>query len=367
MIGTIILVGTDRGDRLSLGRESAGWTSLYGRTEIGSSNGPDMLSGRGGNDRILAGAGFDTLWGDGGRDRLFGQRGEDEIHGGPGDDWLAGGRGRDWIIGDEGADTLWGWLGDDTLKSGGGADEMHGGPGDDLYEIEEPGAVIVEGAAEGGEDWLLSGLARTVLPENVEGLTLFDAAEDAVGNGLDNVILGTETANRLEGGEGDDSIWAFRGADTLLGGEGDDLLRGSDGTDILRGGTGDDTLHGGRGEDVLIGGHGADVFLYVAYRASAPGAGDRIAAGDGAPAFEGAGVAGGDLFDFSGLDADTTTAREDAFVLGGTGAGHITLGERGNDTIVTLNADLDAEADLEIVVADGAVRASDYAEGDFLL
>lgn len=75
----------------------------------------------------------------------------------------------------------------------------------------------------------------------------------------------------VEGGAGDDKIGGFDGADQLYGGDGDDRLHGGrgddalyggDGNDEMRGAEGADTLSGGAGDDLLIGGEGADVFAW---------------------------------------------------------------------------------------------------------
>ncbi|MEL6556321.1 MAG: calcium-binding protein [Cyanobacteria bacterium J06621_11] len=59
------------------------------------------------------------------------------------------------------------------------------------------------------------------------------------------------------GGAGNDRIGGKGGNDTLVGGTGDDLIWGDDGDDLLRGGVGNDTLTG----DNFSGGKGADTFV----------------------------------------------------------------------------------------------------------
>ena len=59
------------------------------------------------------------------------------------------------------------------------------------------------------------------------------------------IINGTNTANTLNGGAGNDSISGLGGADTI------------------NGGAGDDTINGGPGIDVMTGGAGADVFVFA--------------------------------------------------------------------------------------------------------
>ena len=72
---------------------------------------------------------------------------------------------------------------------------------------------------------------------------------------------GTDDADDLEGGGGNDRLVGLRGDDVLRGLGGNDELRGGRGADTLVGGRGGDTLVGGRGDDELDGGRGADRLL----------------------------------------------------------------------------------------------------------
>jgi hypothetical protein len=98
-------------------------------------------------------------------------------------------------------------------------------------------------------------------------------------------LLGTDSANKLDGGEGDDEIRGLGAKDDLTGGLGSDIFYGGPGNDFLKGTTwygrdratskdvlyggpdddelddsaGDDVLYGGDGEDVLYAGRGEDV------------------------------------------------------------------------------------------------------------
>ena len=69
---------------------------------------------------------------------------------------------------------------------------------------------------------------------------------------------GTDVANHISGGYGDDTVVGLSGNDTLAGLQGDDLLSGGSGNDNLAGGSGDDRLRGGSGNDLLNGGDGND-------------------------------------------------------------------------------------------------------------
>jgi Ca2+-binding RTX toxin-like protein len=91
------------------------------------------------------------------------------------------------------------------------------------------------------------------------------------GTPRDDVISGTDDADRIDslagndlvsGIDGDDTIHGGAGDDRLLGGAGNDDLEGDEGHDVLRGGAGDDRLRGLEDDDRLIGGAGRDTFAY---------------------------------------------------------------------------------------------------------
>jgi Ca2+-binding RTX toxin-like protein len=74
--------------------------------------------------------------------------------------------------------------------------------------------------------------------------------------------LGSDTADSMVGGSGNDYLNGIRGADTLLGGAGNDFLLGQDGGagDVLNGGDGDDYYYVDAG-DTLIDPSGHDAVL----------------------------------------------------------------------------------------------------------
>lgn len=150
---------------------------------------------------------------------------------------------------------------------------------------------------------------------------------------------------------------------------GNDSLVGTAGDDTLRGLAGDDRLLGGGGRDILTGGTGSDVFDFDLAEQSAGGAWrDVLRGGDGGRAFDGAGGAGGDLIDLSGIDASTVAGGDQGFAWGGTGAGQLSLVELGNTaTLVRGNTDADAAFEFELVIEDAATLAANYTAADFVL
>jgi hypothetical protein len=78
-------------------------------------------------------------------------------------------------------------------------------------------------------------------------------------------------------------------------------------------------------------------------------------------------LAGGDVIDLAGIDANTTLAGNQAFVFGGTGIGGLSLVNAGENTLVRCNADDDAAFEFELLIEDGGILASVYRPGDFVL
>lgn len=86
---------------------------------------------------------------------------------------------------------------------------------------------------------------------------------DAVnGSGGNDILFGEAQDDRMEGGAGDDILFggfhddALRGGaddDLLMGGAGADTLSGEDGNDVIIGGSDFDRLYGGAGDDVVSG------------------------------------------------------------------------------------------------------------------
>ena len=90
---------------------------------------------------------------------------------------------------------------------------------------------------------------------------------DPVGINGQSVYNGTSSADRVIGGNDNDTFWGGAGNDIIdgnggddvvLGGEGNDIITDSNGADTLKGGPGDDAIDGGPGDDLLLGGDGQD-------------------------------------------------------------------------------------------------------------
>jgi serralysin len=298
------------------------------------------------------------------------------------------------------------------MDGGLGDDVMRGEAGNDTYYVNSLGDQVIESPG-GGVDTVWTTLAALTLAIEVENLRYNGGgAFWGIGNGLDNTVAGGWGADRLEGGGGDDVLIGSLGADALIGGAGVDtasyagafegvdarlasggyagealgdsyagvenligsdfddvlfgdaganVLSGRDGSDWLRGEGGADVLRGGAGFDALDGGLGDDRFDFDRVTDSLPGARDVI------QGFEGAGVAGGDVIDLSGIDADAGAGGNQAFTFGGVGRGQVSVIELGGNTLVRANVDGDAAFEFELLIEDGDVPASAYGAGDFVL
>ncbi|THF58104.1 putative Ig domain-containing protein [Pseudothauera rhizosphaerae] len=241
-------------------------------------SGDDVLYGSPEGDVLDAGEGNDIVMGLDGDDVLDGGAGDDILHGGLGADTLRGGAGRDELYGEWGGDTYVYRAGDqeviidddhrDIRGAGGpvipsfvgfsmGSTDEEGGEGDpfiddapnvlefgegirpeDLIYSERDGDLVIEFADRPGDRVILRGYAphRATQTRSVDIIRFADGTEVAA----DEI----EVAGRTEFGH-DEGAWLYgtQYADTLVGGEGDDYLDGNGGSDLLVGGVGSDTYH----------------------------------------------------------------------------------------------------------------------------
>ncbi len=362
----------------------------------------DILYGGGGNDVLNGGGGADQSFGGSGNDTILAVIGIDIADGGSGNDTLITtlfsgdyvvnlatgltnfsgesfinfenlyvGTGNDSVTGTADTNRLFGGDGDDTLNGAGGDDNQFGGSGDDLV-FASLGLDIADGGT--GTDTLdTTSYGDDYAVNLATGLTNFAGEsyvnfENLIAGDGNDTLTGTTGVNRIDGGAGDDAIFGGGGSDTLTGSTGNDRLVGNADSDTLRGGAGADTLQGGSGSDRLSGGTGSDTFLFAGVSGSPPFASDRIAAGDHAAAFDGAGAAAGDIIDLSGIDARAGIAGNQAFGFGGFGAGRLRVVEDGaGNSLVLGNTDGDAVNEFRLVIEDAGVLAAAYTAADFVL
>jgi Ca2+-binding RTX toxin-like protein len=335
-----------------------------GRDTLFGGAGADALHGDAENDLLDGQAGADTLWGDSGRDTLRGGAEADQLH---------GGSEADLLMGTAGADELWGGEGNDTLDGGTEDDAMFGGEGNDVYRVDSLGDQVLEQPG-GGTDTVTTTLESYSLGAELETLNFLDAAahfgfghagdstlnggggddylaalggDDSITGGLgDDWLLGDDEYGFLdvipagpagndtlrggggndavEGHAGDDRLYGEEGDDGLIGGSGDDRIWGDEGDDVLLGEAGNDTLHGGNGRDTMNPGFALDfdvyVFLTVAEIVGTPAPGNF---GDVVYNFE----IGYDRISLSAIDADATTAGNQAFAFHAAPPGTLAAGD----------------------------------------
>lgn len=272
--------------------------------------GNDLFIGGDYSDMIKAGRGDDRLFGFGEKDTLDGGAGDDRLYGGADSDRLHGGDGRDFLDGGEAADL------------------MAGGNGDDSYIVDASDDVVTE-LAGGGRDTVRATASFTLTGE-IEHLIL-------IGNRL---LTGTGNAQ-------DDVITGNAGRSHLFGLAGDDRLDGGDGADVL---------NGGLGRDFLTGGAGADRFDFDTLADSTPSVGGRDIILDF--------TIGEDRIDLTGIDADTSTAGNQAFVLADRfhdSAGELLIIQRNDSTVVQGDVDGDGRADFALVLrGEHALTTADF-------
>lgn len=134
--------------------------------------------------------------------------------------------------GGSGVDVLIGSAANDRLEGGAGLDIAWGGAGNDVYVVTEIGDLVWEVTGEGTDLILLDTWDLLTTPDNVENVTLLQAA----------YVGGNDLANAIRGSSGVDSIFGRGGDDAIDGGGGNDSLVGGIGADRLTGGPGADTF-----------------------------------------------------------------------------------------------------------------------------
>ena len=175
------------------------------------------------------------------------------------------------VTGGDGDDSITGTSGNDILSGGAGADLLQGGDGDDTFTLNGADGTWSGYAAqhtETGERVSLSGLQQNedvirggdgtdtvVTTDSADALFLDDGFSaqnaDASGARFDSI-------ERFELGGGDDVFdftsrtYTYETDTTVDGGAGDDTIWAADGDDTLIGGAGDDSIHGGAGTDTAV-------------------------------------------------------------------------------------------------------------------
>ncbi|WP_416900382.1 MAG: hypothetical protein ACMVY4_00765 [Minwuia sp.] len=247
-------------------------TGTAGDDTLTGDAGRNVLQGLAGNDSLDGGGAGDTLQGDGGNDTLVGGAGGDLLEGGADTDtadfsldaaavavdlefgFAADGGGdtdtltgvenvigttfNDTLTGDANANSLAGGTGDDSFVGSQGADTLEGNAGFDTVDYLTSGAISVDFDATTSNATVDFGGGNVFVQSlpNIAGLVL------TAGN---DTVLGSGTSMNVNGASGDDSILGgSNNANTLDGGIGNDTINpnGSGNGDVLDGGADTDLL-----------------------------------------------------------------------------------------------------------------------------
>lgn len=306
-----------------------------------SGGGDDSIDTLGGNDTARGGQGNDLISGGAGEDFLYGESDDDTINGGDDNDTIYGGSGFDLVVGGAGDDTLFGNSGDDLFVGGGGFDTIDGGIGWDSIDYSDQTASIEISLNSGSYANVFVGGVLEDQIRNIERIIAGTGDDVLIGDDDNNVLEGGGGADTMSGGighdsytlddigdlvielldEGSDSIQTWltyalpdhverlelaegAGAIDGTGNALDNILVGNTDENVLTGGGGNDTLYAGDGDDILDGGAGADTFFGEAgadtFVIAAGMGGERI--GD----FTG-GLGASDVIEFHGLGISTFT------------------------------------------------------------
>lgn len=144
-----------------------------------------------------------------------------------------------------------------TVNGTAGADSIFVGEQDGVVSAVVNGGVTKFLAAT-NRNLTVNGLGGDDYVNAVGVRTVSVSLNGGAGN---DVIVGSDRADRIDGGAGNDLIFGLDGNDVIAGGAGNDVILGGAGNDRIDGGSGNDLLIGGPGFDLLDGGPGFDLLL----------------------------------------------------------------------------------------------------------
>jgi Ca2+-binding RTX toxin-like protein len=290
-----------------------------------------------------------SIRGGGGHDVLTGGDGNDTLDGGGGHDSIRGGAGNDQISGGFGS-TLGGGLGNDSFTVTGGAATVMGGADQDrIYMTTFDSASVIDGGDSAFDEVVITGdhqhfTIDAAMMTGVEYLDLarYDKVKLAAGlvGGDQTLQIVAGNAQHYDGGLTVDGH-KEKGDLTMIGGGLRDVFLGGAGDDTLQGNGGNDQLTGGKGADVLSGGYGS-TFIYKSITDSTVAHPDQILdLGDN------------QIIDLHRIDADTTTAGDQAFHLVSAFGGHagelvVSYDSFRNVTSMSGDVNGDGQADFQI-------------------
>ncbi|RZI47407.1 LysM peptidoglycan-binding domain-containing protein [Rickettsiales endosymbiont of Peranema trichophorum] len=289
--GNDLLFGGDGDDEIRGGKGNDQLSGGTGKNTIDGGEGNDLCSyassQEGINVNLSEGKGFkkgiyediytdiEGIIGSRYNDRIIGDDNSNQLFGGDGDDYINGGGWSDKISGGKGNNVLDGGTGRDEFFVAEGSNEVDGGDGNDTanyveYRREEFTDVH-------GSEFAIR-LRPNLLPQyvgqafstppvsNIPGLVInlvsgkvvkpmglkdmLSNIENVIGSHFNDTLIGDDTGNDLDGGNGSDTIYGGGGDDRITCGWGMSSLYGGDGNDyfMLKGFTAG--IEGGEGRDL---------------------------------------------------------------------------------------------------------------------
>jgi Ca2+-binding RTX toxin-like protein len=214
--------------------------------------------------------------------------------GGAGSDTLVGNDLGNSLIGNAGNDSLAGLLGDDILEGGSGNDLIDGGDGiDTVNYTSSPSSVFANLDA-------TNAYSNTSGANDLEPTFTVGAGQASDGFGF------TDTLQNLE------NVVGSAHNDVLIGNQQDNTIQGLDGNDVLIGNAGNDVMDGGNGIDT------------VSYRRDPSAVNVNLASQSATDGF-------GNLDQLQTIENVIGSAFDDIIV--GDGGANTLIGERGNDRL----------------------------------
>ena len=413
-----IILGGVGNDTITGDTLANSFTGGRGNDGLFGGNGADTLIGSDGNDTLIGGSGDDvfSIGTDGDAESIDGGSGKDSLTliGSFGWTLLATGLanetagqtsmsfvGIEVLVGTTLADVVEedGSLNEITLKQGNDVivdngfnsleDIFDGGSGSDTLDLSNAtgGRVVNLGAETFDGNGALRSFENLVGGVFADNLTGSAGRNTLTGAGGDDRLTGDLGNDSLFGGDGMDSVVGGAGLDSLDGGSLLDALFGGDGNDTLNGGTGGDFLYGGANIDVLRGGDDGDRLFGGSFGDTLQGdaANDTLTGGAGKDSMTGG--TGVDRFVWTditdggiGEDADVISdfaTGEDKLNLSAIDgltwidtaafsnlAGQVRQATSGGTTVISVDTDGNAVADMEIVLQ---VALTGIVAGDLLL
>ncbi|MDA8543368.1 hypothetical protein N9K64_06270 [Rhodobacteraceae bacterium] len=225
-------IAIENGIRVSFSGSGVGTVSDDGWGFSDAFSGVYRISGNSLDDQMIGGEADVWFDGNAGADEIYGGKGDDKLYGGSGDDILDGGDGNDSLYGGFGTDDVFGGNGNDLIIHNHNAVNADGGAGEDTFQIDLSDETYEQQLKDlnvGIEVDFVQGTSKAF---NLVTGDYFGAGDDTLIN-IENfeiigsipvTVQGNEVANKLYGGDGNDTITGGAGDDTLSGGSGSDTF-----------------------------------------------------------------------------------------------------------------------------------------------